>query len=62
MRIANELASAGLIIRQKEPANLETPIDQVDSYLTPTDLFYIRSHFPTPRLDSLRMNCGLMAP
>jgi DMSO/TMAO reductase YedYZ molybdopterin-dependent catalytic subunit len=43
--------SAGLIIRQKEPTNLETPLDQVDSYLTPTELFYIRSHFPVPRLE-----------
>src|ERR1700724_3921755 len=42
---------AGLIIRQKEPTNLEMPFDQVDSYLTPTELFYIRSHFPAPRLD-----------
>src|SRR5436309_15800671 len=44
-------SSAGLIIRQKEPHNLETPFDQVDSYLTPTELFYIRSHFPAPRLE-----------
>src|SRR5437762_959321 len=43
--------SVGLIIRQKEPANLETPLDQVDSYLTPTELFYIRSHFAAPKLD-----------
>jgi DMSO/TMAO reductase YedYZ molybdopterin-dependent catalytic subunit len=42
---------AGLIIRQKEPVNLETSLDQVDSYLTPTELFYIRSHFPAPTLD-----------
>jgi DMSO/TMAO reductase YedYZ molybdopterin-dependent catalytic subunit len=43
--------STGLIIRQKEPANLETPLDQADSYLTPTELFYIRSHFPAPSLN-----------
>jgi DMSO/TMAO reductase YedYZ molybdopterin-dependent catalytic subunit len=43
--------SAGMIIRQKEPTNLETPLDQVDSYLTPPELFYIRSHFPAPRLE-----------
>src|SRR6266850_582768 len=43
---------AGLIIRQKEPANLEMPFDQIDSYLTPTELFYIRSHFSTPRIDA----------
>ncbi len=50
MAPARQSASAGLIIRQKEPTNLETPLDQVDSYLTPTELFYIRSHFPAPKL------------
>jgi DMSO/TMAO reductase YedYZ molybdopterin-dependent catalytic subunit len=40
-----------LIIRQKEPTNLEMPFDQIDSYLTPTELFYICSHFPAPRID-----------
>src|SRR6478609_5655877 len=44
-------SSAGLIIRQKEPKNLEAPFDRIESYLTPTELFYIRSHFPTPDLD-----------
>jgi hypothetical protein len=48
---ALKTSSSGLIIRQKEPNNLETPFDQVDSFLTPTELFYIRSHFPTPKLD-----------
>src|SRR5437879_13209678 len=47
----NQLFSAGLTIRQKEPKNLEAPFDRIDSYLTPTELFYIRSHFPTPALD-----------
>src|SRR3954471_13847316 len=46
-----QFSSAGLIIRQKEPKNLEAPFDRIDSYLTPTELFYIRSHFPTPKLD-----------
>jgi DMSO/TMAO reductase YedYZ molybdopterin-dependent catalytic subunit len=45
------VSSAGLIIRQREPKNLETPFDRLGSYLTPTELFYIRSHFPAPRLD-----------
>jgi DMSO/TMAO reductase YedYZ molybdopterin-dependent catalytic subunit len=44
-------ASVGLIIRQKEPTNLESPFEQIDSYLTPTALFYIRSHFPAPKLE-----------
>src|SRR3954465_5700106 len=50
MGATDQSSSAGLIIRQKEPINLETPFDQVDSYLTPTELFYIRSHFPAPKL------------
>jgi DMSO/TMAO reductase YedYZ molybdopterin-dependent catalytic subunit len=48
---AHRSSSSGLIIRQKDPKNLETPFDQVDSFLTPTELFYIRSHFPAPKLD-----------
>ena len=46
------LASAiNLIIRQKEPNSLETPVDRVDSFLTPTELFYVRSHSPAPKLE-----------
>src|ERR1700674_1389866 len=48
---ARQSSSMGLIIRQKELTNLETPFDQLDSFLTPTELFYIRSHFPIPKLD-----------
>src|ERR1700730_8497556 len=40
----------GMIIRQKEPVNLEFPFDKLDSFLTPNDLFYIRSHFKAPEL------------
>src|SRR5947209_10715079 len=47
-----QFSSAGLIIRQKEPKNLEMPFDRIDSYLTPTELFYIRSHFPAPRIEA----------
>src|ERR1700681_203371 len=41
----------GLIIRQKDPNNLEMPFDQLGEFITPSELFYIRSHFPTPELD-----------
>jgi DMSO/TMAO reductase YedYZ molybdopterin-dependent catalytic subunit len=47
----SQLGSAGLTIRQKEPKNLEAPFDRIDSFITPTELFYIRSHFPIPALD-----------
>jgi DMSO/TMAO reductase YedYZ molybdopterin-dependent catalytic subunit len=54
------VSAAGLTIRQQEPKNLESPFDRLDSYLTPTGLFYIRSHFPVPALDraSYRLQIG----
>ena len=48
---ARKSSSNGLIIRQHDPKNLETPFDQLDSFLTPTELFYIRNHFAPPKLD-----------
>jgi DMSO/TMAO reductase YedYZ molybdopterin-dependent catalytic subunit len=52
--------SVGLITRQKEPKVLETPTNQVDSFLTPTELFYVRSHSPAPKLsaESYRLQIG----
>ncbi len=41
-----------MIIRQNEPANLETPAAELHSYLTPVESFYVRSHFSIPSLDS----------
>jgi DMSO/TMAO reductase YedYZ molybdopterin-dependent catalytic subunit len=43
-------SQVGLTIRQREPANLETAVDQVDTFLTPAELFYIRDHFRAPDL------------
>ncbi|HEV7878223.1 sulfite oxidase [Bradyrhizobium sp.] len=43
----------GLVIRQKDPNNLEMPFDHLGDFITPAELFYIRSHFPTPQLDAL---------
>jgi DMSO/TMAO reductase YedYZ molybdopterin-dependent catalytic subunit len=41
-----------LIVRERNPVNLEFPFDHLDGFLTPNDLFYVRSHFDAPRLDS----------
>jgi DMSO/TMAO reductase YedYZ molybdopterin-dependent catalytic subunit len=50
----------GLIIRQKDPNNLEMPFDQLGDFITPAELFYIRSHFLTPELDPVayRLSIG----
>jgi hypothetical protein len=51
----------GLIVRQKDPNNLEMPFDQLGDFITPVELLYIRSHFPTPELDpvSYRLSIGV---
>ena len=40
-----------MIIREKEPANLEMPFGELDGWITPNDQFYIRAHFPVPNFD-----------
>jgi hypothetical protein len=44
-------SGVGMIIRQREPVNFEFPFDKLDSFLTPNDLFYIRSHFKSTGTD-----------
>lgn len=51
-------STGGLVIRQKEPRNLEFPFDRLDSYLTPVESFSVRCHFHVPELqrDSYRLS------
>lgn len=48
---SGRLLSVGLVTRQTEPRVFETPVNRVDSFLTPNELFYVRSHAPAPKLD-----------
>src|SRR5207244_13291710 len=34
-----------------EPLVLETPIEQLADFITPTKAFYVRNHFPIPQID-----------
>lgn len=47
----DEPAVGGLIVRQKDPENLEFPFASLRSFLTPTEMFYVRNHFRAPRID-----------
>lgn len=40
-----------LVPRSREPLNLESPFASLDSFLTPSPLFYVRNHYPVPALD-----------
>lgn len=39
-----------LIARQIAPDNLEYPFSTLEEFLTPNEMFYVRSHFATPKL------------
>ena len=41
----------GLIIRDKDPENLEFPFSALHGAVTATEQFFVRSHFPVPNLD-----------
>ncbi|QDT16328.1 sulfite oxidase [Alienimonas californiensis] len=41
----------GVIVRQWEPRNLEYPLPSLSGPLTPTNQFYVRSHFDVPPAD-----------
>jgi DMSO/TMAO reductase YedYZ molybdopterin-dependent catalytic subunit len=44
----------GLIRRQARPDNLESNFAALDSFITPTDQFYVRNHFDVPELTAER--------
>ena len=41
----------GRIVRSESPLNLEMPFSTVDSFLTLTKSFYVRTHFPIPAIE-----------
>lgn len=44
-------AFPGLITREREPLNLEFPFPTLDGPITPADRFFVRGHFPIPKID-----------
>ena len=43
-----------LVVRSLRPENLETPLPWLDRLLVPNDVFFVRSHFGAPRIDTER--------
>jgi DMSO/TMAO reductase YedYZ molybdopterin-dependent catalytic subunit len=57
---AKDTKPLALIPRETNPDNLEFPFAALKDYLTPNDLFYVRSHFAAPKLDvkTFRLKVG----
>jgi DMSO/TMAO reductase YedYZ molybdopterin-dependent catalytic subunit len=47
---ADPAISPGLIIREREPPNLEFPFAALDQRITPNEHFFVRCHFAVPQL------------
>jgi len=45
-------ARAGLIARSARPVDFETPVEWLDSFITPNDAFFVRGHMTTPAVDA----------
>lgn len=43
---------SGMVIRDREPENLEFPFAALNSFVTENEQFFVRSHFPVPKLDA----------
>ena len=41
-----------LIIRSIRPPDFETPVSLLNTFITPNDAFYVRSHIPIPQIDA----------
>src|SRR3982075_3226156 len=41
----------GKIVRSEDPLNLEMRFETLDGFITPTEAFYVRTHFPIPKID-----------
>ena len=50
-RASGQNAFPGLIIREREPENLEFPFFALESAVTPNEQFFIRSHFAVPKIE-----------
>jgi DMSO/TMAO reductase YedYZ molybdopterin-dependent catalytic subunit len=65
--MAQEASGSGrLIVHSARPQDFETPVQLFTSWITPNELFYIRSHFYTPTIRedmwSLRVDGDVAAP
>jgi len=56
----NEREHGGLIVREHDPLNLESPFNALDGIITPNSQFFVRSHFSIPNIDvpGWQLSCG----
>lgn len=51
VRASEAQAFAGLVVRERNPENLEFPFSALNGFITSNEQFFVRSHFNVPKLD-----------
>ena len=51
-RAATPPKPSGLIVREREPENLEFPFSELSGFITPNERFFVENHFGMPRLEA----------
>jgi DMSO/TMAO reductase YedYZ molybdopterin-dependent catalytic subunit len=54
MRAEETRFQDGKIVRAENPLNLEMLFEKLDGFITPAESFYVRTHFPIPKIDKNR--------
>jgi DMSO/TMAO reductase YedYZ molybdopterin-dependent catalytic subunit len=52
VKSADNNSFGNLIVREEEPLNLEMPFSGLDGFITPNKSFYVRCHFPIPKISA----------
>ena len=52
LQIAESGKHARLLPRSARPVDFETPVDLLDSFITPNDAFFVRGHMTVPAVDA----------
>jgi DMSO/TMAO reductase YedYZ molybdopterin-dependent catalytic subunit len=52
--MTQRFSPGGMIVREREPLNLEMPFGSLNGFLTPVEHFFVRSHFAVPPIDVKR--------
>jgi DMSO/TMAO reductase YedYZ molybdopterin-dependent catalytic subunit len=52
LAFSDDSPSTQLLVREKDPINLESPFAKLDGFLTPNKMFYVRNHFTAPTVEA----------
>src|SRR5262249_60326233 len=54
-RMTSAKIKNGRIVQSEEPLNLEMPFEALNGFITPTPEFYVRTHYPIPKIDAAKV-------